>query len=195
LVALGDAVEVTHQYEDFMRQRMKIESDMDVEVPAGGLIEGVDEAARTVSNELPLGAGQYIKIIGSMLLDGHGSSTDGFVTGANMLLRITYQVFCEVPDGYVVGAAIFRSDDLYVCGLNTALDRYTINGQLGIHSIDLEYSRLPLLAGTYYFKMGVFDSTTKVRWDFLDRLCSFTVSSPYVADGVCILEHSWRQAV
>jgi len=194
LVAIGDAVDVTHQYEDFMRQRMKVGDDHELE-GSSATMKNSEELAEQKIVEYNADTGGYIKIVESSLLDGHGSPTNGFVTGADMLLRITYQVHREVPDGYVVGVAIFRSDDLYVCGLNTALDNYSINGQSGIHSIDLEYPKLPLLAGTYYFKIGVFDSSTKVRWNFFDKVCAFTVSSPYVADGVCMLSHSWKQAV
>jgi teichoic acid transport system ATP-binding protein len=196
LVAIGDAVEVTHQYEDFMRQRMKVGDDGAAKATTEVKTSSSDEQDVLNTNTVEsISSHEYIKIVDSLLLDGHGSPTNGFITGANMTLQINYEVFQEIPDGYVMGAAIFRSDDLYVCGLNTALDNYEIDGRVGVHSITLEYSQLPLLAGTYYFKMGVFDSSTKVRWDFHERLCAFAVSSPYLADGVCVLDHSWKQAI
>lgn len=206
LVALGDAVEVTHQYEDFVRQRNKVydkshasiaDSNVDNSTVSGD-VENNPHLKRgnpsfTNSVDSVSTSNHPIEIIGLELLDGHGAVTNGFITGADMRLRLNYRVSQQLVDGFVVGVAIFRSDDLYVCGLNTALDDFAIVDEPGEHSVTVEYPRLSLLAGTYYFKVGAFDSSTKVRWDFRERCLDFSVSSPYIAEGVCVLEHSWNQ--
>ena len=184
VVASGNAVDVAHAYEDFTRIQLKpIMSEM-AETPA------------LVEKKVSLDAAQvreHARILSYSLLDARESEQSSFLTGSTMRLRIRYQVFTEVPEGIIVGAAILRKDDLYVCALNTKLDSFQPNNKVGLHEIEVTYEDLALLAGNYYFKAGIFDHTGMVRWDFQDLAIEFAVTCPYIAEGVTVLKHRWKQ--
>ncbi len=204
LITLGDAVETINAYDDFLRERMKISDD---EIPQMQAIdpvtvekEATDAKLNGNETESPTAdiapqetANSKLKaeIVKAELLNSHGASTDNFIMGTTMRVKITYKVHSTPSDGFIIGAAVFRNDNLYVCGLNTGLDRYKPETSVGTHEIILTYPELPLLAGSYYFKMGIMDSYGIIRWDFYERICPFTVSCQYVAEGVFVLEHNW----
>jgi teichoic acid transport system ATP-binding protein len=184
VVASGNAIDVAHAYEDFTRIQLK------------PIAPEIMEPQAIVEQKIPIDLGQvreHARITSYELLDARESVQSTFLTGSTMRLRICYQVFTEVPEGIIVGAAIFRKDDLYVCALHSKLDSFQPNNKVGLHEIEVTYDDLSLLAGNYYFKAGIFDHTGMVRWDFQDLAIEFTVTCPYIAEGVTVLKHRWSQ--
>jgi ABC-type polysaccharide/polyol phosphate transport system ATPase subunit len=187
LITQGPAIEIADQYDSYMRQKAGILDGSarsgDMSEPGEIAFEGSPRDVRSVAT-----------LVGGELTDHNGSPSDLFVIGGELNLDISYDVH-GLNDGLVVGAAVFRNDDLYVCGLNTRLDHVTIEKSTGRHVVRLRIPRLSLLAGDYYFKAGIFDPSAQVRWDFRHRLASFRVVGPYIAEGVVVLEHTWTQGV
>lgn len=182
MVSFGDSVEVVNQYEDFCRQQMR-----DVrETPAEVLAPEAAQMGNGRSEETPVA-----RVVQTQLLDGHGAINHVFVLGAELQLQIEYEVEVAAPDGFVVGAALFRKDDLYICGVNTLLDKQEIPSQLGRHKVVLHYPTVSVLPGSYYFKVGLLDKTATVRWDFLHNAGEFTVVGPYIAEGVFLIDREW----
>lgn len=187
LISQGPAVEVADQYDSFMRQK----AGMDDAVAPSQASSAQDSAsaAGTVEEDSRYAA----SLVGGSLRDHNNSPTNLFAIGSELNLDITYDVH-QPNDGLVVGAAIFRNDDLYVCGLNTRLDHFSISNSPGRHTITLRMPKLSLLGGDYYFKAGIFDPLARVRWDFSHRLATFRVAGPYLAEGVMVQEHDWIQS-
>jgi teichoic acid transport system ATP-binding protein len=185
LIAHGPAVDIADQYDSFMRQRAGIShTEGTVAVPQALNPNEADihsEDSRLVAS-----------LVSGRLKDHFNAPAELFVIGGELNLEITYDVH-KPNDGLVIGGAIFRNDDLYVCGLNTRLDRFSLLNSVGRHLVTLQLPKLSLLGGDYYFKAGVFDPLARVRWDFSDRLSSFKVVGPYVAEGVIVHEHRWLQ--
>ena len=179
LISLGDAAVVVDQYNDFMREKMA--------APAKAV-----QAAGASAVQEPQEGGVHGRLVKAELLDARGVLSQEFLTGTDMRVRISYEMFRDAAEGITIGAAIFRNDDLYVCGINTKLDGYSPASSAGPHTLRLDYPSLSLLPGEYYFKMGVFDSSGVVAWDFQHSVARFKVTSPYVGDGVSLLQHSWR---
>ncbi len=186
LIAQGPAVEIADQYDSFMRQRAGLG---EVSAATTTAVSADTESTQIDADDTRFAA----SLIKGELTDHINAAADIFPIGGELNLKITYEVH-QPNDGLVVGAAIFRNDDLYVCGLNTRLDRVVIPNTVGQHSITLQMPRLSLLGGDYYFKAGIFDPLARVRWDFTHRLASFRVAGPYLAEGVMVQEHVWIQA-
>lgn len=180
LISMGDAAVVVDQYNDFMREKMAAPSKLEQ-------VEVTKAAAQPEQ-----GGGVHGRLVKAELFDARGVAAQEFLTGTDMRVRISYEMFQEAPEGITLGAAIFRNDDLYVCGINTKLDNYKPLATAGLHTLELDYPSLALLPGEYYFKMGVFDASGVVVWDFQHSVARFRVSSPYLGDGVSLLQHSWR---
>lgn len=179
LVSLGDAATVVDQYNDFLRSKMTVAEKVKPQQES--------ESAR------PAAEGEvHGRLVKAELLDARGVSAEEFLTGSDLRVRISYEMFRDAPDGITIGAAIFRNDDLYVCGINTKLDGHKPDASAGAHFLELDYPSLPLLPGEYYFKMGIFDSASVVVWDFQHSMARFRVISPYLGDGVSLLQHTWR---
>ena len=186
LISQGPAVEVADQYDSFMRQKAGIgEAAAAAALSGGGSKEQVEGK---VEDDTRYAA----SLLGGSLRDHNNSPTSLFLIGGELNLEISYEVH-QPNDGLVIGAAVFRNDDLYVSGLNTRLDHFQIENSLGRHSITLRIPKVNLLGGDYYFKAGIFDPLARVRWDFSHRLATFRVAGPYVAEGVMVLEHDWIQ--
>ena len=186
LISQGPAVEVADQYDSFMRQKAGVSDESPAVISPSPTASPSDA---TIENDTRYAA----SLSSGSLRDHNNSSTELFVIGGELNLEITYDVH-QPNDGLVVGAAVFRNDDLYVCGLNTRLDHFSIANTPGRHSVTLRMPRLSLLGGDYYFKAGIFDPLARVRWDFSHRLASFRVAGPYLAEGVMVQEHSWIQS-
>jgi hypothetical protein len=184
LIAEGPAVDVCDQYDSFMRQKADI----------GGAVQQVaaEPSGQLSTSEQGLNGDERLaaSLVSGSLIDDKGSPCNLFLIGGELRLVITYDV--HLPnDGLVVGAAIFRNDDIYVTGLNTRLDRFEVANEPGRHTVTLRIPHLSLLGGDYYFKAGVFDPLARVRWDFSHQFASFKVAGPYVAEGVMVPPHDW----
>lgn len=202
LISFGPAVEIVNQYDDFCRQQMKIPALPGSETTGQGVVQtapgqlaavrltqtGSTPASQT-SRETP-----HVAITAVELCDHNGAANQVFVLGSTVMLRVRYRVEVGAPDGFVFGAAVYRKDDLYVCGLNTFLDQQPVDSDVGEHELRLIYEECGLLPGSYYFKVGMFDGSGTVRWDFLHSACEFSVAGPYRADGVVLLKHAWRKS-
>lgn len=187
LITEGEAVEVANQYDDFILKQIGVANEP--------LAEKSSDLAPS-AEVTPLSAEEassHGSILDCELQDMRGVSRAQLVIGGDLQLVINYQVKVSPPEGLMIGAAIFRSDHLYVCGLNTALDKFTINSTIGTHQLKLLYPQFTLLPGSYYFKVGFFDSKGMIKWDFHHNVCPFVVSGPYLAEGVYVIEHIWKQ--
>jgi ABC-type polysaccharide/polyol phosphate transport system ATPase subunit len=137
-----------------------------------------------------------IKSIGHLLdiriTDMQGNDTSTVRSGEDLNVKIIYELPNDFQDDAIIGVAINRIDKIFVCGLNTAFDRFETPATKGINRVSLKFKSLPLLAGTYYLSVGLFDKKAIVMWDIIEFSKEFTVSSPYNAEGIILLDHEWQ---
>lgn len=172
LVADGSATRVADQYFDAMRKSAR-ETER-----VAGLSKRIENTS--------------IGEIRSVVVVRRQPEQSAISLGDQVTFDITFEVRRELDEPIVVGLAIFRSDDLYVCGLNTGLDNVWVPCSKGIHTVRLTFPRLNLYPGTYYVKAGLFDQTGMVRWHFDDMALRFEVVAPYIGEGVVLLDHQWH---
>ena len=96
----------------------------------------------------------------------------------------------SIPDP-VLGVAIRRIDNAYICGLNTKLDNISIPWEKGYNEISLSYTNMNLVGGEYYFDVGIFDRTGIVNLDYKAKIKTFFVRMDYIAEGTVVLDHKW----
>ena len=107
-------------------------------------------------------------------------------------VHLDYQVNEAELDSFLLGISIRRgSDDLYIFGPNTALDRVEVPSVRGRHRVQYEIPRLTLLGGEYYLEAGLFSDKGLVCLDFAPRAASFTVKAPYFSEGLVNFDHTW----
>lgn len=108
-------------------------------------------------------------------------------------IRVVYDVYDDSIKNPVLGVAVFAIDDTYICGLNTLLDKEKIPWKYGRNEFYLDYYEgIRVLGGNYYFKVAVFDETASIPFDFNQKINQIIVSDTYLAEGVFIIPHKWR---
>lgn len=185
LVSFGDATAVADDYDSFMRSKSLSLTNSSEEVPdegCGRQEEGLNLAAASAQS--------YAIIRSVEVRDRSERPIEVVCIGGEIKVVVTYEVTQETS-GLIVGVAIFRNDQLYVSGLNTSLDNFRVPSAPGTYSVALSLPSVSLVPGNYFCKVGLFDSTGLVKWDFWDNCGSFKVFGPYLAEGVVIPKHSW----
>jgi lipopolysaccharide transport system ATP-binding protein len=102
---------------------------------------------------------------------------------------VTYHLPTESP---VMGGALFRNDGVMVFGPNTLYDQVPVGTLEGTYEMELKYGALPLLTGSYYLEVGVFDKTHAVMFAYAKRACEFRVRTDLPDFGLAAFPHSWE---
>lgn len=110
------------------------------------------------------------------------------------IIEVIYDVYDDTINEPVLGVALKRIDDEYICGLNTMLDNIVIPWKHGRNSFTLYYEEgIRVLGGKYYFDVALFDKTATVPIQYRAKIKEFTVTAPYIGEGICVLPHQWRK--
>lgn len=185
----GNTDEITDRYMDFLKSDMVIEDYLNhceqelqkdeinnSEVLSGIDIDGVDIA----------------EILDIKVFNDAEREIDDIIHGESIKLKVRYVVSDETIDEPLLGVAIRRIDNEYICGINTKLDNKHIPWRKGLNEIELKYECFNLVGGEYYFDIGIFDKTGIVNIDYKAKIKSFFVKMDYIAEGIVVLNHQWK---
>lgn len=142
----------------------------------------------------PGGKETIAEIAGLRFLNEKGNVVNEINLFAPFTVEIFYDVYDENVETPVLGAALKRIDDEYICGVNTLLDRETIPWKYGRNCYKVFYHEgIRVLGGRYYFDVALFDKTATVPIHYWAKAKEFTVTADYIGEGICILPHKWRK--
>ena len=128
------------------------------------------------------------------LLNQNGKKVDNINIFEKFIVEIVYDVYDENIEAPVLGVALKRIDDEYICGVNTMLDEVVIPWRYGRNQYRLVYQDgLRVLGGAYYFDVAIFDNTATVPIHYWAKAVKITVCADYIGEGVCILPHRWGE--
>ena len=126
------------------------------------------------------------------ILDQQGNDVDIVKSNQPLTVEVDYEVFDDSLYKPVLGIAFFRSDDEYICGLNTKLDSITIPWDKGKNTISLFYNKGLLVdGGIYYFTTALEDETASVFIHGISKIREIEVVREYVAEGIFTIPHRW----
>lgn len=184
LRAVGDVNQIADQYEDFLRGLETAEQQPDVQE------EQPEEDAPPFATPQD---GEIAHIVRVLVQDEHGYRVDSIGFDQPVTVRVDYDVYDSQVENPVLGAALFRADGDYVCGLNTLLDRVRIPWHYGRNHFFIHYPLgLRVLGGRYYFDAALRDQTATVNIDYQTRVWDIQVNSGYLAEGRLVLPHCWH---
>jgi hypothetical protein len=132
-----------------------------------------------------------VETYGLRMFDHVGREIEDIQFGQKVVLKVGYVVSDTTIENPLLGVAIRRIDNEYVCGINTKLDNVTIPWELGYNEVTLTYPHFNLVGGEYYFDVGIFDKTGIVNLDYKARIKNFFVKMDYIAEGIVVLDHEW----
>ena len=106
------------------------------------------------------------------------------------MVAVTFRT-AEPVEQPIFGAAIFRSDGVYIHGPNTRFDKVLEGTYNGVYTFFIQWARLPLLAGRYRVSIAVFDQNHLKPHVWHNQLYDFEVVSEIEDHGTVLLEHAW----
>lgn len=163
-------------------------------VPIARLPSFNDEGHNNFKNFEPHSADNVAEIIGIKIVNEQNQSVEEIGMLQPVNINVYYDVYDDSVEAPVLGVALKRIDNEYICGVNTLLDQITIPWKYGRNHFSLTYHNgIRVLGGKYYFDVALFDKTATVPIHYWAKIKEFTVTSPYVGEGICILPHEWRK--
>ncbi len=177
IVESGDTMNVTTNYENFLKKKS---------------MKTVD---REKNKKEMSSAPDIIELNSAELLNAQLEPLEIVTQDDKVILKIDYTVKDERIKSPVCGVAIRTVDNNYVCGLNTLLDGITIPWKKGNNTFYLEYGKMSLLTGEYYFDVAFFEEHATVPLIYKTKYLNMFISGRYVGEGIVILDHEWKDTI
>ena len=189
----GNTDEVTDRYLDFLKSDLPISEYLTLcdSSLCSSEAAGKDTAIAN-TEDINLDNIDIVEIGELHIYNMAGREIDEITHGERVKLKVGYWVGDTDIEAPVLGVAIRRIDNEYICGLNTKLDHVSIPWRKGYNEITLIYECFNLIGGEYYFDVGVFDQTGIVNIDYKTKIRNFFVKMDYIAEGIVGLNHEWN---
>lgn len=175
--AEGETMEITETYENFLKKKS---------------LKTVD---RDNSSSEDFSAYDIVEVKSAELLDGDLQPLEIVEQDSKVVVKVTYNVKDDSIKKPVLGMAIRTVDNNYVCGLNTLLDEESIPWKKGENVFYLEYEKMALLGGEYYFDVALFEENATVPLVYKTRYLTMFISGKYVGEGIVVLDHKWKDTI
>lgn len=175
--AEGETMEITETYENFLKKKS---------------LKTVD---RENSSSEDFSAYDIVEVKSVELLDGNLQPLEIVEQDSKVVVKVIYNVKDESIKKPVLGVAIRTVDNNYVCGLNTLLDEESIPWKKGENIFYLEYEKMALLGGEYYFDVALFEENATVPLVYKTRYLTMFISGKYVGEGIVVLDHKWKDTI
>ncbi|MEI5994929.1 ABC transporter ATP-binding protein [Candidatus Enterococcus mansonii] len=177
VVEYGDTMDVTTNYENFLKKKS---------------IKTVDRE-KTIQNEETVP--DIIEIEKATLLNQSLEPLEIVTQDEKVIVKLEYTVKNDTIKSPVCGIAIRTVDNHYVCGLNTLLDGVKIPWKKGKNVFYLEYGKMSLLTGEYYFDIAFFEEHATVPLVYKTKYLNMFISGRYAGEGIVILDHEWKDTI
>ena len=177
VVEYGDTMDVTTNYENFLKKKS---------------IKTVDRE-KTIQNEETVP--DIIEIDKATLLNYALEPLEIVTQDEKVIVKLEYTVKNDTIKSPVCGVAIRTVDNNYVCGLNTLLDGVKIPWKKGKNVFYLEYGKMSLLTGEYYFDIAFFEEHATVPLVYKTKYLNMFISGRYAGEGIVILDHEWKDTI
>lgn len=175
--AEGETMEITEDYENFLKKKS---------------LKTVDRENSALEE---FSAYDIVEVKSAELLDGDLQPLEIVEQDSKVIVKVTYDVKDDSIKKPVLGIAIRTVDNNYVCGLNTLLDEKTISWNKGENVFYLEYEKMALLGGEYYFDVALFEENATVPLVYKTRYLTMFISGKYVGEGIVVLDHKWKETI
>lgn len=188
LEADGDVDMITDKYLDYLKMldAQSDEKDDAKDNTGNDVMKSAAEGERDLESTV-----EIAEVVSLKIMNSRGEETEEIEHGEKVSLKLTYYVNDTTIKNPVVGIALLRLDNLYVCGLNTLLDKVDVPWEKGYNSVTLTYDSFNLVGGGYYFDVAVYDQTASVPFDYRTKYREVFVKMGYIAEGIEILPHKW----
>lgn len=178
----GESGEIADIYEDFMKYGER-DNKSDVRLKENILGDELhdDGEFRMPINEDVLASIAQVKL-----------SKEKLRSFEDLEVEITYDIYKDQIEGFLIGAAIYTPGREYIFGPNTFLEKVEVPSTLGRHKVIYKIPKMPLLGGTYTIDVGIFTDESIVNLDYKQAACEFKIANKYISEGKFYIEHEWK---
>ena len=180
---IGPASELCDMYESFMRQG-EVKKDEYQEKQ-----EQIEEQAKKVEQALEI-IRPNPDILAS--ITEVSLSKEKLQTFEALEVVVTYEIYEEKIEGFLLGVAIYTPDREYIFGPNTYLEKVKVPNMMGRHKVKYKIPKMTLLGGIYNIDVGIFNNEGMVNLDYKSDIKSFVITNEYFTEGQVYIEHSWE---
>ena len=151
----------------------------------------IAEAYDVVDGDTPVvqGTGE-VRVLDVRIMDGDGRDRNRFQTGEDLVVAVTFRTTRAIQDP-IFGAAIYRSDGVYVHGPNSKWDNVLEGTYHGVYTFFVQWRSLELLAGRYRLSIAVFDQGHLKPFVWHNQLHDFEVTTHIEDHGMVLMDHAW----
>lgn len=178
--ANGEASEIADIYEDFMKYG-DVDNNKDVRM------KNKEESSEESNGEFK------VPIDEDVLASIHEVrlSKEKLRSFEDLEVEITYDIYKEKIEGFLLGVALYTPTREYIFGPNTFLEKIDIPNDFGRHRVVYKIPEIPLLGGTYTIDVGIFTDESIVNLDYKEAICQFKIANKYISEGKFYLKHQW----
>lgn len=179
---MGPSVEIADLYEDFMKYGVK-DNEADVRLKEKKEERAIEDDGRfkVPSNDDILASIAKVEV-----------SSDKIKTFDELVVRVTYDIYKEEIEGFLLGVAIYTPNREYIFGPNTFLEKVNVPNNFGRHIVEYKIPKMTILAGVYNIDVGIFTHESIVCIDYKQEVKSFKIVNEYISEGKFYVEHSWN---
>lgn len=135
------------------------------------------------------GSGE-VRFLEARFLDAEGQAAFLHQSGAPATIEMVYEASGPIEDP-VFGIAIYRQDDLWVYGTNTAIDDIPIEQVEGQGVVRFHMPALNLIEGQYWLAVAV-HARDETPYDYWQHCWEFSVYARIRDSGVYRPDHHWE---
>lgn len=174
IVEEGETMEVTENYDNFLKKKS---------------IKTVDREVNSIEEHSAM---DIVTVKQAELLNSDLTPVDMVQQDQPLVVKVVYDVKDDSIQSPVLGVAIRTVDNHYVCGLNTLLDGQKIPWKKGENVFYLDYKKMALLSGEYYFDIAIFEENATVPLVYKTKFLTMFITGKYVGEGIVVLDHEWK---
>ncbi|MDU4937982.1 MAG: ABC transporter ATP-binding protein [Clostridium sp.] len=178
--AIGESSEIADMYEDFMKYG-EVDHKKDVRMKAKREEAINKDEFRVPMDENILASIHEVKL-----------SKEKLSSFEDLEVEISYDIYKDSIDSFLLGAAIYTPGREYIFGPNTFLEKVSVPNTFGRHKVIYHIPKMPLLGGTYTIDVGIFTDESIVNLDYKEAICQFKVVNKYISEGRFYIEHEWK---
>ncbi len=185
----GPALEVVKRYKDraFTRVVASPGTNRSESEEAAPVVEA-EEAAHPA--EMLVG-NHEIEISEVKISNEFGSEVDTLTSGEPLNVEVSYFAHRRIEHPiFMIG--IFREDGLKCYESSTEADGVFVEAVEGAGTISLTYSALPLMRGSYWLGISIFDKSWDTAFDFQGQKAPFEVVGAVPGTGIFHPPHKWH---
>lgn len=188
---IGESSEIVDIYEDFMKYGAKDNID---DVRLKDVIEKEEEVEDKNKEEVIKNAEFKVPTDEDILasIAKIEISKDKLKTFDDVEIEITYDIYKEEIEGFLIGAAIYTPEREYIFGPNTFLEKVKVPNTFGRHKVIYKIPKMPLLGGSYTIDVGIFTDESIVCVDYKQAACKFLIVNKYISEGKYYINHEWN---